>query len=68
MSVLNRQTSGQAVPSYGSRVDGNRNKGDDIYPGSGPLDGGQTLHPALVYIDDDVPSIELIYLEIICCV
>ena len=37
-----------------------------FYPGSRPLDGGKTLHPALVYIDG-VFSIELIYLEIICC-
>ena len=37
-----------------------------FYPGSGPLDGGKTLRPTLVYIDG-VSSIELIYLEIICC-
>ena len=37
-----------------------------FYPGSGPLDGGKTLHPALVYIDG-VSSTELIYREIICC-
>ena len=37
-----------------------------FYPGSGPLDGGKTLHPALVYIDG-VTSTELIYLEIISC-
>ena len=27
-----------------------------IYPGSGPLDGGKTLRPALVYINGDVSS------------
>ena len=37
-----------------------------FYPGSGPLNGGKTLRPALVYIDG-VSSRELIYLEIICC-
>ena len=37
-----------------------------FYPGSGPLDGGKILLPALVYIDG-VSSTELIYLEIICC-
>jgi hypothetical protein len=37
-----------------------------FYPGSGPLDGGKTLRPALVYIDG-ISSTELIYLEIICC-
>ena len=41
-------------------------RGHDVYPGSGPLDGGKTLRPALVYIDG-VSSTELIYLEIICC-
>ena len=40
--------------------------GHDVYPGSSPLDGGKTLRLALVYIDG-VSSIELIYLEIICC-
>ena len=40
--------------------------GHIVYPGSGPLDGGKTLRPALVYIDG-VSSTELIYLEIICC-
>ena len=35
-----------------------------FYPGSGPLDGGETLCPALVYIDG-VSSTELIYLEIV---
>jgi hypothetical protein len=49
-----------------SRINGNRNEGDDVYPGSGPLDEGKTLRPALVYIDG-VSSTELIYLEIICC-
>ena len=34
----------------------------------GPLDGGKTLHPALVYINGDVLSTELIYLEIMRCV
>ena len=36
-----------------------------FYPGSGPLNGGKTLRPALVYIDGDVPSTELIYPEIV---
>ena len=31
------------------------------------LDGGKTLCPALVYIDGDVSSTELIYLEIAMC-
>jgi hypothetical protein len=35
-------------------------------PGSSPLDGGNTLRHALVYIDG-VSSTELIYLKIICC-
>ena len=39
-----------------------------FYPGSGPLDGGKTLRPALVYIDGDVSSTRLIYLEIVRCV
>ena len=43
------------------------NRGDDVYAGSDPLDGGKTLRPALVYIHDGVSSTELIYLEIICC-
>ena len=47
------------------RIDGNMNTG--FYPASGSLDGGRTLCHALVYIDDGVPSIELIYPEIICC-
>ena len=34
-----------------------------FYPGSGPLDGGKTLCPALVYIDGDVSNTKLIYLE-----
>ena len=38
-----------------------------FYPGSDPLNGGKTLHPALVYIDMDVSSTELIYLEIVRC-
>ena len=37
-----------------------------FYLGSGPLDGGKTLRPALFCIDDGVSSTELIYLEIIC--
>ena len=41
-------------------------RGHDVYLGSGPLNGGNTLRPALVYIDG-VSSTELIYLEIICC-
>ena len=40
-------------------------RGHDVYPGSGPLDGGKTLRHALVYIDG-VSSTELIYLVIIC--
>ena len=48
----------------GSMVTGDR--GHDVYLGSGPLNGGNTLRPALVYIDG-VRSTELIYLEIICC-
>ena len=51
--------------SCGSWVNGNRDRGDDVYLGSGPLDGGKTLCPALVYIDGDVLSTELIYLEIV---
>ena len=42
-------------------------RGHDVYPGSGPLDGGKTLRPTLVYIDEDVSSIQLIYLEIVMC-
>ena len=38
-----------------------------FYTASGPLDGGKTLHPALIYIDEDVSSTELLYLEIIIC-
>ena len=38
-----------------------------FYPGSGALDGGKTLRPALVYINGDVSSTELIYLEIVSC-
>ena len=37
-----------------------------FYPGLGPLDGGKTLRPTLVYIGG-VSSTELIYLEIVCC-
>ena len=37
-----------------------------FYPDLGPLNGGKTLRPALVYIDG-ISSTELIYLEIICC-
>ena len=40
--------------------------GHDVYPGSGPLDGGKTLRSALVYIDG-VSSTKLIHFEIICC-
>ena len=36
-----------------------------FYPGLGPLYGGKTLRPTLVYIDG-VSSTELIYREIIC--
>jgi hypothetical protein len=49
----------------GSMVIGTRDT--MFYPGSGPLDGGKTLRPALVYINDGVSSTELIYLEIVCC-
>ena len=34
-------------------------RGHDVYPGSGPLDGGETLGPALLHIDR-VASMELI--------
>ena len=44
------------------------NEGDDVYLGSGPLDGGKILRPALVCIDGDVSNSELIYLEIIRCI
>ena len=50
----------------GSMVTGTKETA--FYPGSGPLDGGKTLCPALVYIDVDVSSTELIYLEIVRCV
>ena len=63
-----RQTSGKAVPSCGSRIGGNMNEEDHVYPGLVPFDGGKTLHHALVYIDDDVSSTSLTSLEIICCV
>ena len=43
------------------------NEGDDVYSASGPLYGGKTLCPALVYIDEDVSSTELIYLKIVIC-
>ena len=46
------------------RIDGNRRQGTRCYPGSGPLDGGKTLLPALVYIDE---VSKLIYLEVIYC-
>jgi hypothetical protein len=39
-----------------------------FYPGLGPLDGRKTLRTALVYIDIEVLSTELIYLEIVRCV
>ena len=42
-------------------------EGDDVYPGLGPLDGGKTLRPPLAYINGDVSSTELIYLEIVLC-
>ena len=41
-------------------------RGHNVYPGLGPLYGGKTLRPTLVYIDG-VSSTELIYREIICC-
>ena len=41
-------------------------RGHNVYPGLGPLNGGKTLRPALVYING-VSSTELIYLEIIYC-
>ena len=58
---------GRGVPSCGSQINGNRNKGDDVYPSSDPLDGGKTLRHALVYIDGDVSKTELIYREIVSC-
>ena len=44
---------------------GNKRQGTRRLPSSGSHDGGKTLRPALVYIDE-VSSTELIYLEIIC--
>ena len=70
------EVEGVSVKTGGSRVGGPElwildrwvtgEKGDDIYLGSGPLNGGKTLRPALFCIDDGVSSIELIYLEIVC--
>ena len=42
-----------------------RGRGHDVYPGSGPLDGGKTLRHALVYIDEYRGLQELIYHEIV---
>ena len=59
---------GRGVPSCGSWIGDNMNKGDSVYPGSGPLDGRKTIYSALFYIDEDVSSTKLIYLEIVSCV
>ena len=56
VSVSKPADLGVALPSCGSQIEGNRNEGDDVYPGLGPLNGGKTLCPALVYIDEDVSS------------
>ena len=40
--------------------------GHNVYPGSGPLYGGNTLRPALLILMN-IWLQELIYLEIICC-
>ena len=42
------KTSGSqvGVPNCASKADGNRRQGTQCYPGSGPLDGGNTLLPA----------------------
>ena len=38
---------GQGVPNLRMRIEGNgRQRGHDVYPGSGPLNGGNTLLPA----------------------
>ena len=42
----NRQISGRGSRTVGLRIEGNRRQGHDVYPGSGPLDGGNTLRPA----------------------
>ena len=60
-TVRSRGRGSRAVDSW---INGNRNEGDDVLPRLGPLDGGKTLRPALVYING-VSSTELIYLEII---
>jgi hypothetical protein len=43
MSVSKLADLGVGVPSCGSRIEGNRDEGDDVYQGSDPLDGGKTL-------------------------
>ena len=42
------KTGGSQVggPDLFVKADGNRKQGTDVYPGSGPLDGGKTLLPA----------------------
>ena len=42
----NRQISGRGSRNVRLRIEGNRRQGHDVYPGSGPLDGGNTLLPA----------------------
>ena len=46
----NRRISGRGSRTMhlGSMVTGGR--GHDVYPGSGPLDGGNTLHPACLIL------------------
>ena len=46
MSVSKPADLGQGVPNCASKADGNRRRGHNVYPGSGPLDGGNTLLPA----------------------
>ena len=42
----NWQISGRGSRTVRLRIEGNRRQGHDVYPGSGPLDGGNTLLPA----------------------
>ena len=42
----NRRISGRGSRTVRLRIEGNRRQGHDVYPGSGPLDGGNTLLPA----------------------
>ena len=46
MSVSKPADLGQGVPNYASRRMVTGGRGHDVYPGSGPLDGGNTLRPA----------------------